>query len=259
MDREKGQVALLLILAMTVMGVVSASLASKSITNLRSTEIDQDSAAAFKAAEAGLERAILSKTNVDGTLSSGNISYNATYQSAGSAGFVTTTPVEAGDVVSVSLAGATGVSSVNIYWNNNAAVKASDIRGNSATAEYGVRYLTSDPADGSRPTDNKFTATSVPDKAGFSFLGSSFAYRLTVPINLTVSPTSKILRVLVLYAATKIGVEPIGGTLVDGQMISISAVGKSNLSSSKISQQSFTERLPGIFDNVIYTRGVISQ
>ncbi|MBI1871812.1 hypothetical protein HYS10_00125, partial [Candidatus Collierbacteria bacterium] len=60
MKRERGQIAILLILAMAVMGVVSVSVASRSIEGLRSTEIDRGSTTAFKAAEAGLEQAILS-------------------------------------------------------------------------------------------------------------------------------------------------------------------------------------------------------
>ncbi len=255
MDNQRGQVALLLILAMTVMGVISVSLASRSVTGLRSTEIDQGSTAAFKAAEAGLEQAILNKANVSGSLTSGDITYNATYTSSGGNGYVTA-PIEAGDIVSVSLAGASGITAINVYWNNNAAIKTSDLRGSSVTGAYGVRYLASDP-DGTRAATNMFTPTV--EMAGYSYAGTNFAYRLSVPINLTVAPVSQILNILVLYAKTPIGIEPIGGSLAAGQLVSVSSTGKAGQFSSKVTEQRFTQKLPVIFDNVIYTNGVISQ
>lgn len=262
MDRERGQIAILLILAMAVMGVVSVSVASRSIEGLRSTEIDRGSTTAFKAAEAGLEQAILQKnvgvpvTGQLGAPGGEDVSYSATYNVSGASGFVTTS-IDEGDLVSVSLAGASGITSINVYWNGSAALRASDLRGNTATPVYGVRYYTSDPDTSGRTATNKFSATT--EKAGYTFQGVSFQNRVSIPINLTVSPISQILRILVLYQSTAIGVEPVGGTLADGQLVSVSSTGKVDSLQTKVTQQRFSEKLPAIFDNVLYTNGSLSQ
>lgn len=256
MSQERGQVALLLILAMAVAGVVSVSVASRSVEGLRTAEIDRGSTTAFKAAEAGLEQAILQKANVSGTLAGGDVSYNATYEVSGGTGFATAL-IDEGDTVSVSLVGASGITSIRIYWNGNAALKVSDLRGDTTTGSYGVRYYTSDSDTSGRTASNKFTATT--EKGAYTFQGVSFQNRVSVPINLTSSPVSKILQATVLYTASAIGVEPIGGNLTSGLATIVSSTGSVNGLKSKVTLQRFAQKLPAIFYNVLYSDGSLSQ
>lgn len=68
MKSEKGQALLIVVLVMVVVLTIGLSVASRSITNLRLATEQEDSQAAFSAAEAGIERIILSTlTNISGS------------------------------------------------------------------------------------------------------------------------------------------------------------------------------------------------
>lgn len=57
---DKGQALLLVLLSLAVVLTVTLSIAGRSVTDLTVTDIDEDSERAFRAAEAGLERALIS-------------------------------------------------------------------------------------------------------------------------------------------------------------------------------------------------------
>jgi len=163
-----------------------------------------------------------------------------------------TADIDEGDVVSVSLEGASGITSINVYWNGDTAIRASDLRGDPATANYSVRYFAYDPNPG-RTVTNKFSSVS----GGGSFMGSVFGNKVNIPVDLAAG--SKIIRVLVLYGATAVGIEPVGGTLADGQVVSVSSIGSVDSIQTKVTQQKFSEKIPSVFDNVLYTNGSLSQ
>lgn len=245
-----GQAALILIMVMAVIGVVSVGVASKSVENLRSTEIENTSVQSFKAAEAALELALSTKQNVGtATFPGGEGSYSATYSEVGTDGFVSD-QVEAGDVVQANLVGASaGLTGLNVYWNSDAAVMVSVLDYNGAS--YSVSYSAADPNVG-RTGTNHFSTPA----AGGTFKTVTFTSMLLVPV----TANTKLVRVKVLYSSSSVGIQPVGGTL-PSQALSISAVGtaqgniKTNLLFSK-----YSDRVPVIFDNVLYTRdGSLSQ
>ncbi len=254
----EGQAALILIMIMAVVGAVSVSVAGQTVENLRSQEISNISSQAQGAANAGLELAQSLKTNIPTTqLGEGNITYSATYASSGSDGFVTDA-VEEGDVVSVSLVGAAGVTAINIYWNSDAAVMASLLSGNPVSGSYTVSRSTAD-SNAARSATNKFTSVA---SGSYTFKASSpnFNNKITIPINLAADPAPRMLRVLVAYSASSIGIEPVGGTLADGQQVVINSTGTAdNNIVSSISFSKFSERVPAVFDNVLYTNGSLTQ
>lgn len=258
MNKNAGQAALILIMVMAVVGAVSVGVASTAVENLRTQEIENVSSQAFRAADAGLELALSTKSNIPETqLGTGNVTYQATYASAGSDGFIADSVVE-GDVVQVSLVGASaGLTGIKIYWNSNTAVKATLLKGDSATGLYSATYYTADP-DGARRVNNKFGS---PD-AGGTFKSVSFNNSLTIPINMADNPPPVMVRVLLLYSGSTIGIQPLPGTetLASGQVVSVTSTGRAegnvvtNLSFSK-----YSERVPVIFDNVLYSNGAITQ
>lgn len=254
-----GQAALILILIMSVVGVFSVSTASRSIEGLRTQEIENQGNKAFRAAEAGLEAALQGTTNVSGSVGlQNNSSYNATYTTGGNDGFVNE-GVEEGDLAQINLANAdNSLTSLKLYWNGTNAIKASVYFGNEATGAYSVSYYTSDPAVDGRVSLNKFTATV--NKAGYVFKGITFTNNFSIPIDMASNPAPKIVRIQMLYGKSALGVEPVGGLLSDGQVVTVSSTGTVDLNlKSKVTLQKFTERIPLVFDNVLFTNGSLTQ
>lgn len=258
-NASDGQAALILILIMSMVGVFSVSTASRSIEGLRTQEIENQGNKAFRAAEAGLEAALQGMSNVSGVVGlQDNSSYNATYTAGGNDGFVNE-GVEEGDLAQINLANAdSSLSSLRIYWNGTSAIKASIYLGDPASGAYSVTYYTSDPAVDGRVGLNKFTPTA--NKAGYVFRGVSFANNFSIPIDMTSNPAPKVARIQMLYGRSSMGVEPVGGLLSDGQVVTVSSTGTvdSNLK-SKVTLQKFTDRIPLIFDNVLFTNGSLTQ
>lgn len=254
-----GQAALILIMVMAVVGAVSVGVASTAVENLRTQEIENVSSQAFRAADAGLELALSTKGDIPETvLAAGGITYQASYAAAGSDGFLAD-GVVAGDVVGVDLVGSSGLTGVKIHWNSNAAIMAALLKGDSVTGAYSAEYVTADP-DAARRVDNKFSAPTV----GGSFKGVTFDNSLIVPIDLADSPPPVLIRVLLLYSGSMVGIEPIGGTLATGQVVSAKSVGKVVAGSglpvvTTLSFSKFSERAPVIFDNVLYSKNSIVQ
>lgn len=252
-----GQAALVMVLIMSILGVISVSTASRSIEGLRTQEVDNQSSAAFRAAEAGLESALESKTNVSGEVGSLGGNYEATYVTGGADGIVSEN-VEEGDLTQISVEGAAAaLSGTTIYWNGDSAVKTSVYYGNKATGSYDVKHFTSDPNAG-RTANNKFTGTV--NTAGYTFKGKNFDNKYTVSFNMSADPAPVMIRILVLYAKTSLGIEPVGGSLPDGQVTTVSSVGTIDTTlKSKVTLQKFNDRIPVIFDNVLYTNGSLSH
>lgn len=70
-NREKGQALLIVVLVMVVALTVGLSIASRSITNLRTSTDEANSQKALAAAEAGIEQAIKSNSTASGNFSGG--------------------------------------------------------------------------------------------------------------------------------------------------------------------------------------------
>lgn len=255
---DTGQAALILIMIMAVVGAVSVSVAGQAVESLRTQEVSNISSQSQGAANAALELAQASKANVPSTqLGSGNVTYSATYAATGGDGFVTDAVAE-GDLVEISLVGASGITAINVYWNSNSAVFASLFSGNKVTGVYAVDHSSADP-DAARATVNKFGAASSGSYT-FKSAAPNFNNKMTIPISLGANPPPLRLRVSVFYQASSIGIEPIGGTLVDGQLVTINSTGKADTNVvTNILYTKYSERIPGVFENVLYTNGSLTQ
>lgn len=244
---SSGQAALILIMIMAVVGTVSVGVASRSVENLRSSEIEGTSTQSFKEAESALELAL----QTGGNISSAN--YSAQFTVGGGDGFISD-QVEAGDVVQVSLVGAAGVTGMNIYWNSNAAVKV-EVLSSGGGGAYSVKYYTADQ-DGVRRGANKF---SVPSGGSSVFKGKTFGNKLTInPFSPPAGQSGQVVRITLLYQGSLVGVEPIGGILA-GQMVTVNAAGSSGDSTTSLEFNKFSDSVPVVFDNVLFTNGSLSQ
>ena len=75
---SSGQVALILVLILTVVSAVSLSTISGVVTNIRLTGVDQESSQALRVAEAGVEQAL--KTLSPGGGSLGGVTYDVDWR-----------------------------------------------------------------------------------------------------------------------------------------------------------------------------------
>lgn len=249
LNGERGQVILLVILIMTVVGVIALSVASRSVTGLRVQELSNESVKAFKAAESGLEKALLGGAGVSGT--DGKISYEVEYESIGADGLVTDEQVSEGESAQIMT---TGSGQVNIYWMSAAAVRIAEYWG-----DEGVTYYNLDP-DGGRRAVNNFDEASC--GGSYTVPGvSSLVFDCLQTA--TLDAQTKFVRVLSLYSPTYVGVKSVAGLLPD-QKIIVSSKGVYEVDEQKdvtrqIDYSETEKRLPVIFDNVLYTNANLSQ
>lgn len=246
---HSGQVALVMVLIMTVLSVTVVSLASRSTVETRVQEMGLESTKALLAAQSGLEQAVMSGSALSGNLDNGQ-SYDVSVNDEGVSG-VTTDKINPGEVLEVNLVGAVSVTGVKVYWKpipggGSPAVFVSDVR-DDRTLDYAYDNV---GADG-------FTLVS----SGGSFDGVS--YDFVTPTMGTSLANSKILRVVVLGSPALVGIQPVGGQLPPQTKI-YKAVGNVGLGSGKVKygieyKESATSQLPMVFDYAIFSGGTIIQ
>ncbi len=123
---QKGQIALIVLLLMTVMLTIGLSVAQRGLFDTKVTEQEEETARAFQAAETGVEEALrtLVGTTGDKSLDTG-VSYNVTVAEKGTVGFVTSETVGIEDVLELKVTGATA-SSATIYYYHTSTSSCSD-------------------------------------------------------------------------------------------------------------------------------------
>ena len=254
MSNERGQAMLLVVLVLAVVGVVTLSVASRTITGVRTDDISNESVKAFMAAEAGLEQALLSRSNVTPTGLDSGITYNALFTNSGSSGLITDQKISVGEGVQIITSSLPPYNStataIRILWNSNSALSIADYWGTN-----GVTYYALD-SDGVRM--NNFSKIAGLTGSG-SLLGATFNRDYVLTLNVS----SRFVRVTVLYSDTQIGIVPGGGLLPD-QKVNIDATGVYNGSDEggvvrRINYSEMKNKLPSVFDYVLYTNYDLSQ
>ena len=241
---EAGQMLLVVVLVVIVVTTVGLSLASRSITSLRTSTEEAESQKALAAAEAGVERLLENSApteeGVNGTLA------NASYRATASSGSATTFLMNGGNSVPKDEGAdlwlsdySSGFNSpwpsgtLTVYWGDDAsdfcspAIEIIIVSGlkNSPTSQ---RYVY-DPASGtcsSRKTENHFDGEIG---AGTSINGKPLAYSTALPISVT---SGLIARVIPLYGSTTIGIVASQALPTQGSVIS--STGTSGQTSRKI-------------------------
>lgn len=252
-EGEKGQVALIIVLAVTVAGTLAVSLASRTTTGLRTEGRDIEGIQALKGAESGVEEALFNEGEVVGSV--GDVNYVADYESVGEGGFVSAGMIQPGDVMEVAVEGAVAKpTALRIYFSSHGEAAIKVARYDSSGAVYSVDYSTFESNAG-RMGDNGFDE--LAGSAGYTFSGVSFTNRAEVAADVS---DTVFFRIMVLYEASMVGVEPVGGNLPDQQVV-VSSTGEVSETNTvrTVELRKEKERVPAIFDHVLYSNSSLVQ
>ncbi|MBI3954535.1 hypothetical protein HY333_00675 [Candidatus Collierbacteria bacterium] len=248
--KQSGQAVLMLIMIMAAIGSITLSVVSRSTGGLRDQQTDTASTRAFQAAESGLEKALLDRT--DAEFDQGDVSFTAEYLESLGGGFVSARQIAEGEAIEIGLPQVGKPSAIKFYWSSPAAlmIKVYDYD----TVNYQVSFSTADANPGGRTPSSQF---SLPNDSGGGYMGNNFDYGTVV--NLTAEST--LIRVNVLYGASLVAVEPSGGNLLTDQQVKIRSVGSEDNTNIKKGLELTKEldMIPEIYDNVLYTKGSLSQ
>lgn len=155
MKKRNGQVLIVILLAMVISVTIALSVASRSITNIRTATHSEEAQVAYGAAEAGIEQVL--KLGVDkitagnepaGTV--GQAQYRTSVTTVGGLGnltpgvYQTLGVVKKDESLQVDLFGGSGISSVDIYWGSESG-KAPALEISRIYAK--DTYVTTDPSD----------------------------------------------------------------------------------------------------------------
>lgn len=264
--KERGQALLIVVLVMVVSLTIGLSVASRSITNLRTSKEEESSQRAFSAAEAGVERAIkancqsLPCPTLASSFSENSSNYNAQTTYLSGTNFL----VNGGNIISKNDGtdiwfvshkadgtldySATWNGSLTLYWGSVSDVCDSDPAKNTAAAleiilirgtkdspvasRFGVDKCSS------RAGSNKFDAPGGGGTVGGKVFSSSYVIN-----NIT---SGIVARIVPLYANTTLGVSG-GNNALPSQGKIINSTGESGTTSRKITVFQGYPSLPSEF------------
>ncbi len=225
---ESGQALLIVVLVMVIALTVGLSVASRSVTNLRTTAEEESSQKAFSAAEAGIEQALKTGKSITSSQSLGTSARieNIVVAQVGGTEFLLNggNTVSLDDGIDIWLSNYPDYSnpwppgasdgSITFYWgsptdscntsqdqNTMSALEIIIISGTPAFPK-STRYAfdSSLGACSTRASNNNFT----PSQSGnFSISGKTFVNRASIPV---VSRSGLLGRVIPLYASTSMAV-----------------------------------------------------
>jgi Tfp pilus assembly protein PilX len=243
---DKGQVALVLVLIMTVVSALAVSLATRSTVDTRIQQNETQSVQALINAQTGLEQMVV---NPDLSYVS-DTAYEATKSGVGTNGLVVGR-VETGSTVELNLTGASSeLTAVDVYWkpdNNDSgaqpAVFISVVNNDGTISDIAYDYQASN---------------------GFYLAGdgASQGYSYKTETSINISGVSKI-RVTILRTAALVKIVPVGGSF-PSQINSIRSIGSVNSGNTVVKyglqyDESTNDVVPGVFDYALFSGGTIDQ
>lgn len=249
---HRGQVALIMVLIMTVVSAIAVSVAGRSTTESRIQQQDVESKEALLTAQSGLEKALTLDANVTGTVDTGT--FDVVRTDTGSTGILTD-KVLPGEQIEVNLSGLdAGTTAIKVHWKAAVAgevpaIFVSDIQ-STLTKDYA---FSGDAADQTR-------GFAVP-VAGGTWSGVVWTYSTT---QIPVTPgTSLLLHITVLGKPALLGIRAIGGTnTFPAQTTAFKSVGTVTSTDTAIKYgieytESKTNLIPGVFDYALFSLGTI--
>lgn len=271
-----GQALLIILLIMAVALTIGLSVVSRSITDIRISQEQEESARAFSAAEASLE-SLLATGGAPETIGDFTISTD-TRDLGNSSAFVFPKEVAAGDTQTVWLVdhnedGALGANfyggtDIELYWGNEDT--ADDQESTPALeaiiiykegGEYKTRRAAFDPNSG-RIATNDFTLV---NKGSYSLGEHSFSFKASFSedddVDFPGGAEIYALRLKLLYnvrvndgVAHLLGVKGMGGDIpLQGNCYASTATSATTDISRKVEQCQFYPSLSGMFDYVLYS------
>lgn len=243
---HRGQVALIMVLIMTVVSAVVVSIAGKTSNESNLQRLSKESEDAFLSAQEGLEDALARQSSV--TSPPGDKTYTVSLENLGQTGLLTE-KVNSGTSVDVVMDSATMPQGFKIYWKPATASPSSILVSKiSSSLITEVAYDTLGA--------NGFTKV----LSGGNLNGSIFPY---VSPEISLDSTVLRVRVTVLGGSTFLGIEPVVGNLPI-QTVSYkaeSSVGSSNgkVKYGLVYEESKDSRTPEVFDYALFSLGSIIQ
>ncbi len=240
-EYEKGQTLLLVVLLVSVVLTVAMSLLSRSIVNVRLSVEEDQSLKALAAAEAGIEKALISNTSIPSVTLSNDSTFTTTQSPLSGSSFLLNNGKLALKDIGLDLwlsdysddptqiYNNPWTGTLSIYWatsqsnscasgehaDTKAALEVVVFTGNRNNPN--VDRYAFDPCGGRR-SGNKF---STPANVSLNIDGKTFVHRA----NITVSSPGLFARVIPLYANTYMAVQ--GSTGLPSQGTLISSTGRS--------------------------------
>jgi Tfp pilus assembly protein PilX len=257
MKRKRGQILVLVLLVVVVALAVGLSVASRNITNLRTSTQTEQSQRAFTAAEGGVEDVLsrLSTVPVGTNISVPvgditaivNVAANNTYNAT----------IEEGTAGQISLSGATGTQ-VQIEWGktgdsledpNPASIEVTQVFG--VGSSYDQTRSVWMGADNRLPNESGFTSPNCLPSSG---------YKLCTRIDLPLAPNIPLfLRIRPLWTKATVQVTSVNGTL-PVQTYDVTSTATTTLGVTRKVQVSRTALpvLPAAFDYVLFSeQGIV--
>lgn len=284
---SSGQALLLVLLGMAVILTIVLSILSSSVTDVRITTTEEDALRAFSAAEAGVERALITGGAATGSLGDSNFNANITTIGQAATSYIYPSDVAAGDTATIWMV-SHGADDVLICDATSPCFRGRDIKlcwGKSGTAnnvattpalEVAVYYANTpgnygtirigranyDPNSG-RLATNSFVS---PDAGTCTIGTTTFAFQKTINLStLGIPATSynvanglQMVRVRLLYntdRAQSVGIDTnfAGNSNFPTQAIQIESTGTAGDSTRKVQVLKSYADLPPIFDAAIFS------
>lgn len=246
-NNNPGQVALVMVMVMTLISAVVVSIAGKVTTETRIQELNKENEDAFLAAQSGLEEALVTQQETTGNLADGK-AYKVTISTNGQDGLVTD-PIPVGTSFDVVLGGSDSLQGVKVYWKELTSSPSAII----------VTKITPDSI-----TDFAFNSSGLD---GFTRVvnngnlnGEEFTY---VTDLIGVDPTVERLRIAVYGGQSIVGVEPVGD-LLPVQSVSYNSEGQVGTGNIQVKyglnyEESKDKKIPEVFDYALFSFGSIIQ
>lgn len=242
--QHKGQVALVLVLIMTVVSALAVSMASRSTIDTKIQESETESVQALLYAQTGLEQMIMNPQD-----SVTDTNYTAVRTDEGSES-LEVDQVKTGSTLELNLVGANflTLTGINVYWGPVAsgeqpAVFISVIENSGTITDYAYAYT----------DDNGFTEAD----------DSSGGYAKETPDIMLNNNVVKV-RITVLGAPALLKVVPIGGGAFPPQVKSIKSIGTVQSADKSVKyglqyDESTADNVPAVFDYALFSGGSIIQ
>lgn len=245
--KNKGQVALVMVLIMTVVSAVVVSVAGRTTNETKIQRLSKDSSDAFLTAQAGLEDAISKQSGVQSTVGEDK-AYSVVIENKGQEGILTE-KVSSGSSMDIVLNGSASLQGIKIYWKSTSASPSAVLVSKVSTG------LITDLAFDSLG-QNGFTQVLT----GGTLSGTNFSY-VTPVVSLDASVSR--VRITVFGESAFLGIEPIGDLLpiqtLSYKSESSVGTGQEVVKYGLQYEESKDKRTPEVFDYALFSYGSIIQ
>lgn len=247
-SNNSGQVALVMVLIMTVVSAVVVSVAGRVTTETRIQQLSKDSSEAFLTAQSGLEEAISKQESLSTTVVGDDRSYKVTLENKGQDGLLTDR-ISTGTSIDIVLNASPSLQGIKIYWKSVTS---------SPSALFVSKVKDDEIVDLAYDTtgENGFTRVTT----GGTLNGVEFSHATN---QIDLDQNVKRLRVSLYGGAAILGFQPIGDTL-PVQVVSYKSEGTVGVGAETVRyglnyEESRDKRTPEVFDYALFSYGSIIQ